>query len=156
MDETYREAALAVLRSCPDAWSGEPLAELLCLKGVPGAAERVGGTVCSGVDGAAIDKAVVALGYDEGAWAAVDVSRFGGDGLRAVVEAIDPSAVIALDVPAAEAFASAYGAELPEAGSATSVRGRAFVALDGFEEALADDDAKRVAWHRMKLVARRR
>lgn len=175
-----------MLRPYADSWAGDPLAEVLCLKGIPGPAELAGGAVCSGTDGDALAKAVIALGYDEGAWAAVDVTRLDAQGLRVVIEAIDPQAILTLDGPAREAFVRACsvaesrspaseGAEAPgdsassgasitrprsaddlPFGVAVRVGGRVVVAIDRFETSLADDSKKRISWHQMKAATRNR
>lgn len=69
------------------------------------------------------------------------------------VETLDPELVVALDGAAARALQTAWGLDGPlRVGETTRVRGRRALNLGGFETALADPDAKRAMWARLKQV----
>lgn len=154
MDDMFLGAAQAVVGPYRDRISGDLLATFLCCKGLPGPAERAGGAVCSGDDGVALAKAAVALGYDEGSFAAVDVAGLPPDSLRLIIEAIDPAVVVSVDGPAREAVSSALGTSLPGYGVLVRAAGRRFLAVDSFEGSLVSDEAKRRAWHQLKAARR--
>lgn len=137
---------------------GDELAEVLLLKGEPGADDLKSGRALAGPDGEAADKALDALG--------LPVERFGlctrvpevGDGERAlrvrmVIEAIDPSVVIALDPCAARDLAEALGIDPLVAGVARAWRGCTLLAVDGLEASLDDEGLKRRVWRQLKALA---
>lgn len=135
---------------------GALVAGVALVKGLPGPAEA-GGAALSGEDGDAAFAAMEALGWspdeifcvlsrpEPGADAASCAKR-----MRAVIEAVDPRLVVALDGVAAHDIARGFGFELPASGVAIDVCGRRFVAVDGFEAALADEGRKRAVWVQMQ------
>lgn len=96
-----------------------------------------------------------ALGY-EGEARFADVSAYSSSELVLAVHTWDPWSVVAIDEASAAKLAEAFGVEArgfaPDA--PVTVRGYRFVAVPGFEECMADKEAKRVAWGRMKAAAR--
>lgn len=139
-------------------WSGDPLARVVFVKGVPSAADVEAGRAFAGADGDAARKAAAALGLDAGG-VLFTCSRPAGDErssaarLVAQIEAADPDVVIAADAAAAEDVATALGAGRLVAGVPISALGRSVVAVDGFEESLGDEDRKRLIWSQMRSVA---
>jgi hypothetical protein len=135
---------------------GNPLARVLVLKGLPGPAEASGGPAVSGADGEAIVKALVALGYgeddafysltrpDPSILADRRVARVG-----ALLEAVDPLVVVALDAEAAEDISAAVGERVVPA-SPREVMGRRYVAVDGLEASLGDERRKRRVWRQLQ------
>lgn len=96
----------------------------------------------------------VALGY-EGPARFVDISSYDAEELVLAVHTWDPWSVVAIDEASAAKLAAAFGLQAqgfaPDA--PVTARGYRFVAVPGFEECMADKDAKRVAWGRMKAAA---
>jgi len=140
-------------------WSGDLFAEVVLVKGEPGPAEVSGGPALSGPDGAAAHKALEALGFDpESVFATVARPEAGIDAVmlreRLVmqVETVDPTVVVALDATAAAEVAAAFGLETLGYGTAIHASGRAFVALEGLEESLADGRLKRRVWRQMQAI----
>lgn len=143
------------------AWSGALLASVALVKGMPGPAEASGGAALSGPDGAAVAKALVALGWPAGSWFATvsrpeptiasekRVAR-----LRLQIEAVDALVVIALDGVAAQDVAAAFDltGELAP-GQPVVAFGRRLVAVDGFEESLGHEVRKRRVWRQMQAAA---
>lgn len=154
MDDVYPTAARSVLESLAGCFSGDPIAEVLCLKGVPGPAEKSGESVGSGPDGEALAKALPVLGYDEGALAFLEVEGIGPQLLREAIEAVDPAVVVTLDPAARTAACGCLGVPEPDPGVMVMAHGRALVAVDSFETSLASEDAKRIAWHQLKAASR--
>ncbi len=142
--------------------SGTAPSPVLFLKGTLNAAEREGGPLLAGEDGAALRAALERLGYAPGDWAACSCDIYTSHGiwshaepqmLAEAIEVFDPELVIALDSPAARALSDAW--DLSEAlgvGAVRRIRGRRVLALGGFEAALSDPDGKQVMWARLKLV----
>ncbi|MDR2106228.1 MAG: hypothetical protein LBP24_02340 [Coriobacteriales bacterium] len=146
--------------------AGNPLASLLALKGRPGTVERAGSAPFSGADGFALDKAFGRLGWGFGSqdtrrWAGLllataDSPTLPAATLRLICEIIDPLAIVALDEEARaaliDAFSSAESGFLAEftPGAETQVLGRQFISVTGFEDALADEDAKQKVWAQLK------
>jgi hypothetical protein len=93
--------------------SGDPLASVLLVKGEPGADDLEAGHVLAGGDGVAAAKALQRLGHDPASvWAACSRPALGDPEayarrLALVVEAVDPSLVVALDEAAAADVAAA-------------------------------------------------
>ena len=140
--------------------TGALLAEIAAVKGLPGPAEASGGAALSGADGAALGKALQALG-----WAADTVfytlsrpepgmdHKRAADRLRMQLEAVDPQVIVVLDAEAASDVAEAFGCARPEpGGSPLRVLGRRIVAIGGFEAALADPKAKQRVWAQLKAA----
>jgi hypothetical protein len=138
---------------------GNPLARVLVLKGLPGPAEASGGAAVSGADGEAIVKALVALGYrDDDAFFALTRPEPGASAdrriarLGALVEAVDPIVVIALDPDAAADLSEAVGEQV-SVGSAREVLGRRYVAVDGLEASLGNENHKKRVWRQLQAAA---
>lgn len=137
--------------------SGALIAQVMAVKGLAGPAEAAGGSALSGADGEALEKALTALGWPDGqrfytlsrpepgAEAEARAAR-----LRMQIEAVDPATVIALDAQAAEDLSVAYRVDVLRPGRMITARGRALVAVDGFEASLADGRAKRRVWEQLK------
>ncbi|MBS5450560.1 MAG: hypothetical protein KHY83_05305 [Coriobacteriia bacterium] len=159
--ERTREEALE-LEQAGFAARGQAFAQVCLLKGELSDAERDGGLLLGGPDGAALTSALAALGYPDDCWAALstDVRAAGRpwapaepDDLAWAIEVVDPELVIALDDKAARALRGAYAVDAPLApGEVVRVRGRRFIALGGFADALGDPAAKRIMWDRLKRV----
>ncbi|MDR1013585.1 MAG: hypothetical protein LBL86_01210 [Coriobacteriales bacterium] len=150
--------------------AGNPLASLVAVKGMPGRAERDGGTPFSGEDGFALDKAFGRLGWGFGSqdtrvWLGIllppasEESPRGGRSaldLRLVCEIVDPLAIVALDEPARIALIDAFGpseGSLPTElapGAEAQALGRRLVSVEDFEASLADEAAKQKAWAQLK------
>jgi hypothetical protein len=171
------EAALAVqLEPFSRYISGSPLAVVLVVKGQPGVAETAGQPPFAGVDGEALAKALLALGWGEDRKAVhsnlTDAAALGvllrpvgalpltALELRELIEIVDPVTVVALDQAArtalVEAFSSSESGFLAEfsSGTAQMVLGRRFVSVDGFEASLADSHKKQLAWAQLKQAKR--
>ncbi|MDP2181774.1 MAG: hypothetical protein Q8K99_04300 [Actinomycetota bacterium] len=141
------------------AWSGDVLASVMLVKGLPGPAEATGGAALSGADGAAADKALEALGHgsarvfrmlsrpESGIDFAARAQR-----LRGALEAVDPGLAIALDAEAAEDLAAVLGLARSRFGTAEHVMGRTFVAVDGLEASLADGVRKKRVWKQFQAA----
>ncbi|MDR2197773.1 MAG: hypothetical protein LBO07_07435 [Coriobacteriales bacterium] len=138
---------------------GEVAAHVVLVKGVAGAAEWAGRAPFSGEDGEALEKALVALGWPKGSWCGILVAPVAPPGiaslqpgeLRLTCEIIDPQVIVALDEPARQALAAAFGPETVLApGAQTLVQGRNLISVAGFEEALGDANAKQRVWAQLK------
>jgi hypothetical protein len=140
-------------------WHGALAAQVAVVKGLPGPAEASGGAALSGADGEAAVKALVALGYAEDELF-FTISRPTLEGraerlaarLRAQIEAVDPSLILALDDVAAADVAAAFGVDQPTWGRDVRVLGRRFVAVEGLEASLTDPARKRRVWEQMKAA----
>ena len=141
------------------SWRGNTFAQVAVVKGLPGPAEASGGAALSGVDGDAAVKALVALGYAE-EYIFFTISRPSpGIGiprlalrLRAQIEAVDPSLILAIDREAAADVAAGFGVESPAFGQETWVLGRRIVAVDGLEASLSEPARKRRVWEQLKAA----
>ena len=154
-------------------YSGDVLAPVLAVKGMPGAAEQAGGPPFSGADGLALDKAFGSLGWGFGSqdtrvWLGLLLGAGTSPGkcqqqpaltasqLRLICEIVDPLAIVALDEEAraalVECFSSPETGMLADfcAGAEINVMGRLLVSVDGFEDALADEKLKQRAWAQLK------
>ncbi len=165
--ELHRARALAELTAADAlspgsdsvAWRGALIAQVVVVKGLPGPAETSGGAAVSGADGDAAVKALAALGHaEEGLFftlsrptADSDASRRAAR-LRAQIEAVDPSLVLALDDVAAVDVADALGIQRPAWGREVRVLGRRVVAVDGLEASLTDPARKRRVWDQLKAA----
>lgn len=142
------------------AWSGDPMAAVALVKGVPGPAELAGGDVLSGPDGEAAAKALEALGYSGSSFATLTrcdpaSALDGGPArLREQIEAVEPDLVIALDAVGAEDLSLAFGCPLPKPGQPVRVLGRTLLALSGLEASLADKHQKAVVWAEFRSLLR--
>lgn len=140
-------------------WRGALLAQVAVVKGLPGPAEASGGGAVSGADGDAVVKALAALGYAEGdVFFTLSRQQPGDDDarvatrLRAQIEAVDPSVILALDDVAAADAAAAFGIDRPAWGREVRVLGRRLVAVNGLEASLADPARKRKVWEQLKAA----
>jgi len=140
-------------------WRGALIAEVAVVKGLPGPAEASGGAALSGADGAAAVKALSALGYAEGDLFFTlsrpqpgAISASGAARLRAQIEAVDPSLVLALDGEAAADVSAAFGIDQPAWGSGVVVLGRRIVAVDGLEASLTNPARKRRVGEQLKAA----
>ena len=130
-------------------------------------AERSGGELAAGPDGAALRKALGAIGYaPEDFCVLASVAGVGdgavatGEGLpcelfREALEALDPEAVLLLDDRAADTMLVAiddFDTAMLKPGLVAHVQGRRVLALDGFEAALTDKAAKQRMWAYIKQL----
>ena len=145
--------------------TGNQLGVILAVKGIPGAAESAGLPAFSGVDGAALEKAFVALGWGQQCWLGVmlrpsGAPRLDAMELRRLIEIVDPLVVVSLDefarLTLIESFSSTETGLLASflASSTEMVLGRRFVSIDGFEASLADAQKKQLAWAQLKEAER--
>ena len=72
--------------------------------------------------------------------------------IRMLVEAVDPSVVIALDMVAAVDLAAALEIDPLCAGVPRAWGGRTVLAVEGLEASLVDDDLKRRVWRQLKAL----
>ncbi|MHB1016758.1 MAG: uracil-DNA glycosylase family protein [Coriobacteriia bacterium] len=166
LDGVFREKARAEIAAAEHAGGGAPavrahgdeLAEVLLLKGEPGPGDIEGGYALAGSDGDAADKALDALGLPSGRFALC--TRASGveaddraERIRMLIEAVDPSVMIALDPLAAQDLSLAVGMDALVAGTLVTWRGRTVVAIDGLEASLSDDGLKRRVWRQLKALA---
>jgi hypothetical protein len=146
--------------------SGDVFASLVAVKGKPGQAEREGAAPFGGSDGLALDKSFGRLGWGFGSqdtrtWLGVLLAPSGqavltAHKLRLLCEIVDPLVLVALDEQARlvlqDAFAhdekSLAAAFAP--GSVATALGRTLISVEGFEDALADADAKQKVWAQLK------
>lgn len=139
---------------------GDVLAEVLLVKGKPGPDDMRTKRALSGEDGAAIGKALDALGLPKARYAFCTSSAGSKAGarerVRLLTEAIDPHYVVLLDPVAAAEFAEAFGAPTVSPGVVRQVAGRLVVATDDFEGSLADEAAKRRVWSQLRALAPKR
>jgi hypothetical protein len=144
------------------ASTGPLFAELVLLKGLPGPAEASGGPALSGADGEAARKALEALALASEPFAALTrpepqvAPRERSARVRRIVEAVDPTVVLALDAEAAEDLGAAFGVGRLAYGRAVGACGRTLLAVDGLEASLADPVRKRRVWRQMRPLADRR
>jgi hypothetical protein len=164
IETLYREKAAAEIamaeKLVPGAalvrGQGDALADVLLVKGEPGSGDLKKRRALAGDDGAAIGKALDALGLAPARYAVC--TRIGTAKskrlarLRLLAEAIDPRTVVLLDREASEDFAAAFGVEMPVPGQLVRVLGRDVVAVDGFEAALADEARKRLVWAQLRAL----
>lgn len=135
---------------------GDVLADVLLVKGEPGPGDLAKKRALAGEDGAAIGRALDALGVSSRRFAVC--TRIGAAGpkrmarLQLLAEAVDPRIVVLLDEAAAQDFAAAYSAERPEPGVPVRILGRTVIALDGFEQSLADESHKRRVWAQLRAL----
>ncbi len=142
------------------AGHGDPLGEVVLVKGLPDAQDREAGVAMARADGEAAAKILDALGLDPGsAW--IVCSRPGADvprearsrRLAMVVEAVDPRLVIAVDAEASDDLACALGVSALQPGRPTTVRGRVVGAVGGLAASLGDPSAKASVWEQFKAIA---
>ncbi|MDO8963438.1 MAG: hypothetical protein Q7W30_02985 [Coriobacteriia bacterium] len=132
----------------PDALAGDPRSRAVLV-----AQARSAGAF------EAATKALAALGFDESTpFSVVTRSVDAAPGLRAlrlaaVIEAVDPVLVVAIDAGGAEDLESAYGLSGLRPGEPVRVRGRVAGSVGDLGVSLADDAAKRRAWGAFKALA---
>lgn len=156
---------------------GNAFSPVVLVKGELNEAERAGGELLAGADGAALRSALGAIGYapeDFCALAAVageaePAERVAAPGeplppalFREALEALDPEAVIVLDDAAADVMRETYADALAaiedfneamlQPGLVAHVLGRRVLALDGFEAALAEPREKQRMWAYLKQL----
>ena len=149
---------------------GNACSPIVLVKGDLDEAERSGGELAAGPDGAALRKALGAIGYapeDFCVLASVAGAVAVGETLpcdlfREALEALDPEAVLLLDNSAADAMRETYADMLVaiddfdtamlKPGLVAHVQGRRVLALDGFEAALTDKAAKQRMWAYIKQL----
>jgi len=145
---------------------GNVLASLIAIKGTPGPAELAGKQPFSGTDGLALDKAFGHLGWGFGSqstriWLGIlpnlpGLPTLGPSELRLVCEIVDPLAIVTLDEAARLAIIETFSAVNKnmkadlKPGAECRILGRQIVSVEGFEESLADEDAKQKAWAQLK------
>lgn len=165
LDRIYRDKARAEIAIAESSGgrapevraSGDELAEVLLVKGEPGREDREAGHALAGPDGEAADKALDALGLSAARFAfctrdeGLDDDRR-SERIRTLVEAVDPSVVIALDMLAAADLSEALGIERPAAGATLTWHGRTILAVEGLEASLADEGLKRRVWRQFKAL----
>ena len=137
---------------------GDTLAEIVLVKGLPGPDDRSAGRVLAGADGDAADKALEALGLAPERFAVCSRPGRSGAAVRAerlalIIEAVDPSIVVALDPQASSDVALAFGVNAITSGEPLRLRGRTVLALDGLEASLADERLKRRVWRQLQALA---
>lgn len=141
------------------AWRGASMASVAVVKGLPGPAEASGGAALSGADGEAAIKALGALGYSERelfftlsrSTTGIAPDRVAAR-LRAQIEAVDPSVILALDAEARSDVAAAFGITPPAWGREARVLGRRIIAVDGLEASLGEPARKRRVWEQLKAA----
>ncbi len=163
----YRAKAKAELKNADAALgvpvaiagSGEMTGSVVLVKGVPDAVERAARRALAGPDGEAAGKALEALGVTPGDWWAVcsrpaeAAASARARRLELIVEAVDPTLVLALDDEAAEDLAAAYGIKALAPGRPLIVRGRTLGAVGGLAASLGDNAAKSRVWQHIKAIA---
>lgn len=154
--------------------AGNACSPIVLVKGDLDEAERSGGELAAGPDGAALRKALGAIGYAPEDFCVLASVAGAGDGAVAVgetlpcelfreaLEALDPEAVLLLDNNAADAMRETYADMLVaiddfdtamlKPGLVAHVQGRRVLALDGFEAALTDKAAKQRMWAYIKQL----
>ena len=156
--------------------NGNGMSPIVLVKGKLDAAELAGGELLAGADGTALRSALGAIGYAPEDFCALAAVAGAADGtavaapgqplpvdtFREALEALDPEAVLLLDDEAAnlmrEAYADAlvviedFDTAMLKPGLVAHVLGRRVLALDGFEDALADKAAKQRMWAYIKQL----
>ena len=150
--------------------AGNACSPIVLVKGDLDEAECSGGELAAGADGAALCKALGAIGYapeDFCVLASVAGAVAAGEALtcdlfREALETLDPEAVLLLDNSAADVMRETYADMLVaiddfdtamlKPGLVAHVQGRRVLALDGFEAALTDKAAKQRMWAYIKQL----
>ena len=157
--------------------SGNACSPIVLVKGDLDEAECSGGELAAGADGAALRKALGAIGYAPEDFCVLASVAGAGDGavaagealpcelFREALETLDPEAVLLLDNSAADVMRETYADMLVaiddfdtamlKPGLVAHVQGRRVLALDGFEAALTDKAAKQRMWAYIKQLPRR-
>ena len=151
--------------------AGNACSPIVLVKGDLDEAERSGGELAAGPDGAALRKALGAIGYAPEDFCVLASVAGAGDGagealpcelFREALETLDPEAVLLLDNSAADVMRETYADMLVaiddfdtamlKPGLVAHVQGRRVLALDGFEAALTDKAAKQRMWAYIKQL----
>ena len=152
--------------------AGNACSPIVLVKGDLDEAECSGGELAAGADGAALRKALGAIGYAPEDFCVLASVAGAGDGavghalpcdlFREALEALDPEAVLLLDNSAADVMRETYADMLVaiddfdtamlKPGLIAHVQGRRVLALDGFEAALTDKAAKQRMWAYIKQL----
>ncbi len=151
--------------------SGNACSPIVLVKGDLDEAECSGGELAAGADGAALRKALGAIGYAPEDFCVLASVAGAGDGagealtcdlFREALETLDPEAVLLLDNSAADVMRETYADMLVaiddfdtamlKPGLVAHVQGRRVLALDGFEAALTDKAAKQRMWAYIKQL----
>ena len=154
--------------------AGNACSPIVLVKGDLDDAECAGGELAAGPDGAALRKALGAIGYAPEDFCVLASVAGAGDGavaagedlpcelFREELEALDPEAVLLLDDRAADTMRETYADMLVaiddfdtamlKPGLVAHVQGRRVLALDGFEAALTDRAAKQRMWAYIKQL----
>ena len=149
--------------------SGNPLASLIAIKGIPGSYELAGAPPFSGPDGLALDKVFGRLDWGFGSldtrvWFGIVLSlpeqpALKPQELRLICELVDPLLIVTLDDPARLAIIETFSPvdeALPTSfpsGAETWVLGRHLVSVEGFEASLGDEASKQKVWKQLKRCA---
>ncbi|MCL2882871.1 MAG: hypothetical protein FWF30_00140 [Coriobacteriia bacterium] len=176
------EERLHVVAEYAKHLSQADLVEVLAVKGKAETAMGAAGAQVPfcGPDWQALEKAMTRLGYDPPTWAGLNLPRPGisplpengsqpgqttdrsSERLAALVEAIDPIAVIALDRESWVALKEAYrdwDAPALDAwcyGGVAQVAGRCFLSVEGFLDSLATEAGKQRSWAQLKQLKQAR
>ena len=165
------EQELASLAARGVRIAGNACSPIVLVKGDLDEAERSGGELAAGADGAALRKALGAIGYAPEDFCVLASVAGAGDGagealpcelFREALETLDPEAVLLLDNSAADVMRETYADMLVaiddfdtamlKPGLVAHVQGRRVLALDGFEAALTDKAAKQRMWAYIKQL----
>jgi hypothetical protein len=109
----------------------------------------------------ALEKAFVALGWGSAAWCGILLSPSGGsalepEGLRLLLETVDPSAIVAIDEKSLRALIRALSSSETgllvdlTIGGKSYVHGRLVVSVNDFEGALNNERTKQIAWRELQ------
>ena len=150
--------------------AGNACSPIVLVKGDLDEAECSGGELAAGADGAALRKALGAIGYAPEDFCVLASVAGAGNGavaagealFREALETLDPEAVLLLDNSAADVMRETYADMLVaiddfdtamlKPGLVAHVQGRRVLALDGFEAALTDKAAKQRMWAYIKQL----
>lgn len=145
-------------------FAGNAFSSVALVKGAP---EADGAAPFSGADGTALRSSLMALGYAPEDWCAFLSCTEEGKHLSAelflqVIAALDPATLIICDEAAADLAREAFAPDLVELedfdaamlapGALAAVRGIRMINLGGFADALSDNHAKQIMWHRLKKL----
>ena len=128
--------------------AGNACSPIVLVKGDLDDAERAGGELAAGADGAALRKALGAIGYAPEDFCVLASVAGAGDGAVAAGEADVMRETYADMLVAIDDFDTA----MLKPGLVAHVQGRRVLALDGFEAALTDKAAKQRMWAYIKQL----
>ncbi len=137
------------------AGTGSLAPAVVVVKGVPGEADRSLGVALSGPDGDAVRKALGALGVHGPVFALCSRPATKGKPaaaarrLQLIIEALDPSLIIALDRVAATDVSTAYAAAELVFGEPVRAGGRTVLAVDDLERSFTDG-RKAIVWQQFR------